>query len=336
MFGSHLSIAGTLTNALDEGEKLGLDCVQIFTKNQQQWKCPPLDPGVVRAWRERVGQLGWDKGGPDGRGGNTSHASYLINLGSVNPDLWRKSVDLMIEEVSRCETLGIPYLVHHPGSFVGADLATGLQRIEDAYAEIFGATRGFATVMCLESTVGAGSTIGGTFEHLRELRERIGKRTGGAGRVGFCVDTCHLHAAGYDISTRELATGVIRAFDSTCGLENLKVLHVNDSKGKAASRLDRHAHIGQGWIGGTVRDHAAEGVYTPARLRASGFSAFMGESRLANVPKILETPKGEDAKGKSLDAMNLRRLRMLRPGEGGGRRVLEAVRRSAANRESRR
>src|SRR5262245_11566145 len=235
-----------MVNALLEAESLGLDTVQVFTKNQQQWKVAPLDPGVVRGWHEHVERLGW-------RGRTVSHASYLINLASVSDELWRKSVDLMTVEVERCEELKIPFLVHHPGSFTGSTLEHGLSRITEAYAEVFRRTRGFGTVSCLEGTVGAGSLIGGRFEHLAQLREMISGATGEPGRVGFCLDTCHVHAAGYDMSTRESAGAALHEFDRVCGIENLRVFHINDSKGGAGSRLDRHQHIGMGTIGGGLK-----------------------------------------------------------------------------------
>jgi deoxyribonuclease-4 len=318
VFGSHLSIAGSMVNALDEGARLGLDCVQVFTKNQQQWKARPLDPDMVRAWHARVGELGWNAGGPDGRGGIVSHASYLINLASVHDDLWAKSVDLMTDEIERCEALGIPYLVHHPGSHVGATLEQGLARIERAYAELFTRTRGYRTVSCFEGTVGAGSTIGGRLEHLRDLLDRCAWATGAPERLGVCLDTCHLHAAGYDLTTRAQGEAVLAEFDRVCSMGRLKVLHVNDSKGKAASRLDRHEHIGEGWIGGSVKPHAGQGTYSAARLRASGFAAFMAHPALRAVPKILETPKVNDSQGRAYDLTNLRRLRMLLPSAEDG------------------
>lgn len=300
-----------MVNALNEGNILGLDCVQVFTKNQQQWAAKPLDEGMVREWHARVKELGWNTGGPDKRGGIVSHASYLINLASCKDDLWRKSTDLMLDEIERCEQLAIPYLVHHPGSWVGSDLASGVQRIEDAYAELFTKTKGYRTVSCLEGTVGAGSTIGGRFEELAQLRERIAARTGQPGRIAFCLDTCHMHAAGYDLSTRGKGEGVLAEFDRVCGLTHLRVLHCNDSKGKVASKLDRHEHIGEGWIGGTVKDHAGHGAFTQKRLKDSGFAAFMGSPVVAGVPKVLETPKVNDAKGKPYDLTNLKRLKSL-------------------------
>lgn len=306
MFGSHLSIAGSMVNALVEAAGLGLDTVQVFTKNQQQWKARPLDEGLAREWRAEVARLGW-------RGRTVSHASYLINLASVKDDLWRQSVDLMTDEIERCEALGIAFLVHHPGSHVGAGLEDGLRRIEDAYAELFRRTRGYRTVSCFEGTAGAGSTIGGPFEHLRDLRARVVARTGEDSRVGFCLDTCHLHAAGHDMSTREAAGATLGAFDAACGLGHVRVWHLNDSKGALGSRLDRHAHIGEGEVGG-----GSPGRVSKARLARSGFAAVVNHPLFAAVPKIMETPKDDPPPGERWDAINLSRLKALMDVPGAG------------------
>ncbi len=292
-----------MVNALHEAERLGFDTVQVFTKNQQQWKTPPLDPAVVRDWRAEVDRLGW-------QARTVSHASYLINLASVNDDLHRKSVDLMTEEIERCEALGIPCLVHHPGSWVGSDLESGISRIGAAYGELFRRTRGYRTVSCLEGTVGAGSTLGGPFEELAKLRTRIADVTGAAHRVGYCLDTCHMHAFGYDLSSRAGAEQVLREFDEVCGMEHLRVMHLNDSKGKPGSRLDRHAHIGAGTVGCAPRGERA-------RLLASGFGAVVNHPRIRAVPKILETPKENTDAGTPWDEINVRRLRALVEGDPG-------------------
>jgi deoxyribonuclease-4 len=320
VFGSHLSIAGSMVNALLEAESLGMDTVQVFTKNQQQWKVAPLDPGVVRDWHAHVTRLSW-------QGRTVSHASYLINLASVSDELWAKSVGLMTVEVQRCEELGIPFLVHHPGSFTGSTLDHGLRRIADAYAEIFRRTRGYKTISCLEGTVGAGSLIGGRFEHLAALREMISQATGEPGRIGFCLDTCHMHAAGYDMSTRAAAAAALADFDRTCGIQHLRVLHINDSKGVVGSKLDRHQHIGMGTIGGGLKRP------TQARLAASGFAAVVNDPHCRTIPKILETPKEERSRTKPLpapgtvfkgpkplDIINLQRLKALMDGDGSGTR----------------
>lgn len=311
MFGSHLSIAGDMTNALREAESLGLDTVQVFTKNQQQWKARPLDPDVVRAWRAEVARLGWEDR-------VVSHASYLINLASPDDELWEKSVALMLDEIERCETLGIRYLVHHPGSFTSSTLDAGIARIIAAYARLFKATRGYRTVSCLEGTVGSGNTIGGPLEHLADLRRGIIDAAGLPERVGFCLDTCHLHAAGHDLSTAEQAAAVLDRFDRLCGLEALHVFHINDSKGSAGSKLDRHAHIGCGTIGrGPMKNPAVpKGEATPkpvprATLRKSGFAAIVANPRVRQIPKILETPKEDTASGRPWDLVNVAALRAL-------------------------
>lgn len=313
LFGSHLSIAGSMIHALDEARRLGMDAVQVFTKNQQQWRAKPLEQDLIRQWRARVAELGWDRGGPDGRGGIVSHASYLINLASGNDELWAKSIDLMTDEIERCEALGIPYLVHHPGSFTTFTLGLGLARIADAYRELFRRTAGFATISCLEGTVGAGSTIGGRFEELAELARRIADATSAPHRVGFCLDTCHMHAAGYDMSSAASAAEHLAHFDRLCGLSNLKVVHINDSKAPASSRRDLHAHVGEGTIAGGAPGKPV----TAATLAKSGFSTVVNHPALRDVPMILETPKGppgsEGPKGRGTpwDTLNLRRLRRL-------------------------
>lgn len=298
MFGSHLSIAGSLVNALDEAEKLKMDTVQIFTKNQQQWKAKPLDEAVVRDWRARVEAMGWDKDASGKAGGRTvSHASYLINLGSPNDELWKKSIDLMTDEVERCERLGVPYLVHHPGAFTTSTREAGLARIAAAYGELFNRTGGYRTVSCLENTVGGGSNLGRDFGELAQLRAMILEATGDpGGRVGFCFDTCHAHAGGYDLSKPDTAAAAFAEWDSTCGLDHIRVLHLNDSKGEMGSRLDRHEHIGQGTIG------------------IKGFGAVLSVPQFRDRPKILETPKGDSEGGTPFDTLNLRRLRKLVPG----------------------
>lgn len=290
MFGSHLSIAGSMVNALHNAERLRFDTVQVFTKNQQQWKVRPLDPAVVRDWKAKVAALGW-------QGRTVAHASYLINLASPNHDLWRKSVDLMTVEVERCQELEIPLLVHHPGAFTTSTRAEGLARIAAAYRELFSRTRGSTVVSCLENTVGGGSTLGREFEEIATLRDRIIAETGDGGRVGVCFDTCHAHAGGYDLSTASSAAAALDAFDHIVGLRWVRVLHLNDSKGAHASRLDRHEHIGQGTIGDP------------------GFRVVVTRPEFANIPKILETPKEDDPDDGALDTMNLRRLWALAKGE---------------------
>lgn len=293
MFGSHLSIAGDMCNALREAESLGLDTVQVFTKNQQQWKAKPLSSQQIQDWHAEVKRLGWT-----GAAMGVSHASYLINLASPDDVLWKKSIDLMRDEIERCEQLGIPYLVHHPGAFTTSSLAEGIARIAAAYKVLFSSTAGYRTISCLEGTAGGGSTIGGAFEHLRDLRAAIVSGTGLPDRIGYCLDTCHLHAAGHDMSSRAAAEMTLKVFDSMCGIKHLRVMHLNDSKGKLGSKLDRHMHIGEGELSATS-------------LADSGFAAVVNHPHCAKIPKILETPKGEDASGRPFDSLNLERLYSL-------------------------
>lgn len=304
-----------MVNALREAEQLGLDTVQVFTKNQQQWKAPPLADAAVNEWLTELKRLGW-------RNRTVSHASYLINLASCDDELFGKSVDLMTDEIERCQALSIPYLVHHPGSFVGWTRERGIARIAAAYKELFKRTKGSKVISCLEGVSGAGSQLGGPFEDLAALRGAIIDATGEPARVGFCLDSCHLHAAGHDMGTLAAGSATLQRFDEMCGLTHVKVWHINDSKGALGSKLDRHDHIGLGHVGGAPVKHVkpgkkAETKFSAKRLTDSGFAAIVRHTAFTEVPKILETPK-EDAKAakamavaKRADSVNLKRLRSL-------------------------
>jgi deoxyribonuclease-4 len=287
LFGSHLSIAGGVVNALNEAESLGLDTVQIFTKNQRQWRISPLKDADRAAWLEKLAELGWEDR-------TVAHDSYLINLASPDDALFEKSVTTMIEEFERAAKLKVRYLVSHPGAHTGSGLEAGLDRIASAYERIFAEAESDVT-LCLENTAGGGSTIGRRFEELARLRELIVERIGTrhADRVGFCIDTCHALAGGYDLTTRPRAKKVIEELDRVCGLEHVRVLHLNDSKGALDSRIDRHEHIGAGEIG------------------LAPFAAFVNHPAFASVPMIMETPKGVDEDGTPFDAQNLERLKSL-------------------------
>lgn len=287
-----------MVNALVEGEKLGLDTVQVFTKNQRQWRSTPLDPGVVKDWHGHVARLGWG-------GRIVAHASYLINLGSPDDTLWARSLDSMILELRRCHELGIAALVHHPGAFTSGERGASLTRIAIAYKELFrqAPASGGACVCCLENTVGSGSNLGREFEELARLRAMIGDETGAGERVGYCLDTCHLHAGSYDMATRDAARRTLDEFDRACGLAHVRAVHLNDSKAALGSRRDLHEHIGAGTIGSPD-------------LAASGFAAVVNHPLLRRIPKILETPKGTSAAGVAYDAENLARLKsLLTPGK---------------------
>ena len=303
MFGSHLSIAGGLVNALNEAETLNMDCVQVFTKNQRQWKAAPLSDEARTQWLAKLKALGWHK--TRGPARVVSHNSYLINLASPDRALREKSIALQREEVERCETLKIRLLVSHPGAHMGKprarddvndleakpnkDELAGLKRITKSLDQLHKDLPGYATITCLETTVGAGTTLGYSFHQLAYLREHIQE----ADRVGYCFDTCHVTAAGYDMTTRAKAAAVLGQWDEVCGHANLCVFHLNDSVGELGSRKDRHAHIGHGTCG------------------LACFGAIVNHRGFAGVPKVLETPKDRDEKGVPWDVRNIRRLKRL-------------------------
>ncbi len=277
MFGSHLSIAGGMHKALLEAEKLGHGTVQVFTKNQQQWAAKPLEAAAVSAWAAERDRLGFKHA--------VSHDSYLINLATADDVLWHKSIDLFVEELTRCAVLGIPYLVAHPGAHVGAGEAAGVARVAAALDVVHGRVPA-GVVTCLESTAGQGSTLGYKLEHLAEIIAAVDE----PGRLGVCLDTAHLFAAGYDFRGRKYAK-FRRQLDATVGVGRVRVLHLNDSKKELGSRVDRHDHIGLGKIG------------------VDGFKPFVRDKAFADVPKIMETPKGKHEDGREWDAVNLEVLR---------------------------
>ena len=305
-----------MVRALTEARRLGMDCVQVFTKNQRQWRAPPLDPAQVDQWLAMLRELAWLPGRARRRLHRTvSHNTYLINLASPDRAMWDRSLALQRVEIERCEQLRIPLCVMHPGSHTPGGLngskasrlprvpramgspptrqeLAGMKRVARALDRVHADLPGFRTITCLETTVGAGTALGYDFTHLAMLRSMVHQPE----RVGYCFDTCHVLAAGYDVSTRRAAEAVLQLWDSVCGLDNLLVLHMNDSKGPVGSRIDRHAHIGEGFC------------------RLDCFRTLVNHPALRDVPKILETPKGEDERGRPWDLVNLRRLkRLIRP-----------------------
>ncbi len=280
MYGSHLSIAGGMHNALLAAEKLALQTVQVFTKNQQQWKCKPLDADAIGQWTGECGRLKFTQ--------TVSHASYLINLASPDDVLWRKSIELFAEELRRCESLGIPLLVTHPGAHMGQGETAGLNRVAKGLDCAYEQAGESKVTTCLEITAGQGTSLGCTLEHLAGIIAVVGD----ADRLGVCLDTAHLFAAGYDFRGRKYA-GFMKQVDATVGIDRVKVLHLNDSKKALGSRVDRHDHIGLGTIG------------------LEGFKPFARDRRFAAIPKILETPKGDHAEGRPWDAVNLEALLAL-------------------------
>ncbi|HEY7119854.1 MAG TPA: deoxyribonuclease IV [Tepidisphaeraceae bacterium] len=291
MFGSHLSIAGGLHNAALAAETLGMDTVQVFTKNQQQWKCKPLEDAAIADWRAHCDRLNFAH--------TVSHDSYLINLASPDDRLWRMSIDLFIEELKRCILLHIPYLVTHPGAHMDCGEEAGLKRVAEALDivhEQVPLTRrrgqngvAAAVVTCLEITAGQGTCLGHRLEHLATIIEHCKAPQ----RLAVCLDTAHLFAAGYDFRGRKYAA-FMREVDHTVGLDRVKVFHLNDSKKELGSRVDRHEHIGRGQIG------------------LDGFKPLVRDKRWRHTPKILETAKGKSDDGREWDAVNLETLKSLK------------------------
>jgi deoxyribonuclease-4 len=280
LIGAHMSIAGGLHLAFARGEETGCAAIQVFTKNASQWRGKSISPAEADAFRQA-----WQE---SSIGPVIAHDSYLINLAATDESMWRKSIAAFVDEMDRCAALGIPELVMHPGAHLGAGEEAGLQRLAAAFREVFAAAPAGVTVL-LENTAGQGTCLGSRFEHLAAIIELVPE-----GRFGVCFDTCHAYAAGYDLATAAGYVAVISEFDRVIGLERLRAFHVNDCKKGLGCRVDRHEHIGQGSIG------------------EAGFAALMQDPRFAGIPKILETPKGDDTE---LDRMNLALLRRLAGGK---------------------
>jgi deoxyribonuclease-4 len=277
-FGAHMSISGGLHKAFGHGERAGCDTVQIFSKNQQQWRGKPLTEQDIAQFKAEQQRTGF--------GPIIVHDSYLINLASPKDELWEKSIAAFADELERCSALGIPYLVTHPGAHTGSGEEAGLRREAEALNRLFDAGVGGDVQVLLETTAGQGSCLGHRFEHLAQLIELAHRPE----RLGVCVDTCHILAAGYDIRTPEACAATFDEFDRVIGLGRLKAFHLNDSQKDLGSRVDRHTHIGQGCVG------------------LEGFRAIVNDPHFADLPMILETPKGDDL---AEDIENLGKLRSL-------------------------
>ncbi len=279
-FGAHMSVAGGLENGIAEAVRFNCDALQIFVKNQRQWKAKALTDKQVRAFREARDAAGIHP--------VVAHASYLINLASLDEKVWEKSFAAIVDELDRCDKLGVDSLVVHPGSHNGEGEELGMRRILEAMDRLTDERPAVRTRLLLETTAGQGSSLGHTFEQIARLLTQVGKPD----YFGVCLDTCHVFAAGYDISTPRGAAAVIDEFDEVVGLKHLYAIHLNDSKRECGSRVDRHDHVGQGEIG------------------SRGLAAFVRDERLDHLPMLLETAKGKDPKtGKEYDAINLAKLR---------------------------
>jgi deoxyribonuclease IV len=279
-FGSHMSMAGGHDRAVHAAHAVGFASVQVFTKSNNQWRAAALTDAHVSAFRAALDETGVAD--------PVAHASYLINLGSPDDALWEKSIAALAVEVERGEALGIGDLVIHPGAHVGTGEEAGLARIGRGLDEVHRRTRGVALRIDLETTAGQGTCLGHRFEHLARLFDLVEEPE----RLGVCVDTCHLFAAGYPLGTPSEYHHTMGALDRLVGTGRVRVLHLNDSLRGLGSRVDRHAGIGRGHLG-----------LEPFRL-------VVNDPRFRALPMILETPKGEED-GVDLDAVNLGLLRGL-------------------------
>jgi deoxyribonuclease-4 len=273
LLGTHLSIAGGYINALTEAQRLGINTMQIFTKNQRYWKERFVTREEGELFKTAMQQHGVKQA--------FSHAIYLISLGSANEDIVEKSILSLAMELERCHALGLSHTVLHPGAAGSSTPEKAILRIGDHIKTALKATKKNPVKILIENTAGSGTSIGGRIEYLADLIDHIGSK-----RVGLCIDTCHAFAAGYDIRTRNGTKNFFKFIDVKIGYDKLLCFHLNDSKGSLGSRLDRHAHIGEGLLG------------------LEPFTFIM--RNFPHIPKVLETNKENDA-----DKRNLGILRSL-------------------------
>jgi deoxyribonuclease IV len=274
LLGVHCSISGGFDNAFLEAERLGINTFQIFTKNQRQWKERIISESESETFRRNLKKYNILK--------SFSHCTYLVNIASSDEKIRTQSVFSLTAEIQRCEQLGLDYAVLHPGSFKNATLKEGVTFIMDGLKKVLKDTSDSSVKILLENTAGQGSSIGGDFETIAEIIS-----SAESDRIGFCMDTCHAYAAGYDISTADGFNNTIHQIDKIMGLEKLYAFHLNDSKGTLGSHLDRHEHIGKGNIG------------------VEAFHEII--HNFPHIPKVLETPKEND-----MDRLNLQTLRNLK------------------------
>jgi deoxyribonuclease IV len=284
--GAHMSVAGGLPRAVERAVVHRCQALQIFAKNASQWRGRPIPREEVREFRARINA--------SGIGPVVSHASYLINLATTSRPLRDQSLEAMGDEIDRAEALGLMGVVLHPGCYTNGNEADGLTLVAEGLLELLRARRRGKTMILLEHTAGQGTSLGATFEQLASMIAKMN----GHRRVGVCLDTCHLLASGYDLCSPEGYASTFTQFGRLVGFERLKAFHLNDSKRPLGSRVDRHEHIGQGFLG------------------LEPFRRIVNDRRFRGLPMLLETPKGE---GKAtgpiavdpMDEKNLETLRSL-------------------------
>ena len=273
--GAHMSIAGGLERAVERGAAIGATALQIFTKSSNQWAARPLADGEAGRFRDAVRASGMTR--------VVAHDSYLINLCSPDDALWRKSIDACALELERCAILGVPWLVTHPGGHMGRGEEAGIRRMTEAIDLVHARVPAAQASLALETTAGQGTVIGHRFEQIAALMARAAS----GARLGVCLDTCHVFAAGYDLRTARAYDDTMRRFAGEIGFDRLVAVHVNDSKRELGSRVDRHEHIGRGHLG------------------LDAFRFLMNDARLVDRALVLETPKDDECRE---DVVNLNAL----------------------------
>ncbi len=278
-FGAHMSISGGLHHALELGHSIGCQAIQLFTRNSTRWKAAPRTPQELALFKQTQAQTGIAP--------VVAHAIYLINLASPDQDVRAQSTAAFVEELQRCHEAGIPYLVIHPGSHKESGVNEGIARIAEAINRAYDVHPEYADVMTLlENTAGQGATIGRSFEELAQITAQIEA----AELIGYCLDTAHAFASGYELRTATGYAETMAQFDRVLGLARLRCIHLNDSLYDLSAGKDRHQHIGQGHLG------------------LEAFRHLVNDARFVDMPMLLETPKGEDLKE---DIENLAILRSL-------------------------
>ena len=278
LLGAHESIAGGIGEALIRGKQVGCECVQIFTKSSRQWASKPLSKEEIDTFKRNKIETGITT--------VIAHDSYLVNLGAPDEQMRKKSVKGFIEELQRCEALGVPTLVAHPGSHVGTGEENGIKTIAKSIDEAHAACKGFEVKIALEITAGQGSTLGCNFQQMARIIDAVKEND----RLRLCFDTEHAFASGYDIRTPEGYENTFSELDKYIGIKRLAAFHLNDSVKDFNSKVDRHQHIGKGFIG------------------LDAFRRLLNDHRFFGLPMCLETPKGPDLKE---DIENLATLRSL-------------------------
>ncbi len=264
LLGAHTSTSGGVSKAIERAKKLNFSAIQIFTKNNNRWFSKPLEENEIDKFKilDDKSTIKFI----------VSHDSYLINLCASNPEILKKSQNAFVDELTRCEILGIPYLNFHPGSHTGRGEDDGLKVIAESINIAHSKTKDFKVSSMLEITAGQGTVLGYKFEHINRIIENVEEKQ----RMSVCIDTAHMFAAGYDFRDEDSYHKTMKEFDDIIGMDKLKCFHMNDSKKELGSKVDRHEHIGKGFIG------------------LDGFRNIMNDERLIDIPKILETPKGKE------------------------------------------